>query len=357
MYDSYVWLIYAWVAWLSHLSFLTWEPWTRLIDELCNSFFIHFKDFCLIVDVSLPNQTSESLRDRKDGCPLHRAVHDQTAAAVTHNELANSNKCSICNSVFKHDVDMPVRKGTYHGKQQDLCMTCRRHLMKTSTGKRAYSCPSCSRCFANMGSLVAHLKTFHAEKRPYDCPTCGKRCNTKGLLVNHTRIHPGAGPYKCIVCRESFLWNRNLSAHLATHTGVRPYKCSECGRSYITKAGLNIHLRVHASDRPYKCTCRKSYSSFSLLGTLKQDGEMPYKCITCNETYLTGGATLNERIKTHGFYKCMLCSKTHPNSGEFIEHDNTKLSDPDHLPTSQVEADIPKLLADVVPKREPFLSF
>lgn len=51
-------------------------------------------------------------------------------------------------------------------------------------GEKPYTCPHCSRAFADRSNLRAHLQT-HSDTKKYRCKRCAKTFSRMALLARH----------------------------------------------------------------------------------------------------------------------------------------------------------------------------
>ncbi|XP_061574055.1 zinc finger protein 432-like [Cololabis saira] len=185
---------------------------------------------------------------------------------------------------------------THTGKKAFSCSTCRKEFskgcnlmdhVKIHTGERPYLCNTCDKTFTTLSNLKRHITT-HTGEKPYICKTCGKSYTDRSSLLVHSRTHTGEKPYLCNTCSKTFTKSSHLKSHIYTHTGEKPYICKTCGKSYTERSTLVIHSRIHTGERPYLCnTCSKT---FTQLSSLKQHitthmDEKPYLCKTCNKGF------------------------------------------------------------------------
>lgn len=139
-----------------------------------------------------------------------------------------------------------------------------RHKRVKDTQKR-FLCEVCSKCFAQSGSLVAHMRT-HTGVKPYVCNVCTKAFTKSTYLQLHLRTHSGEKPYICQYCSRAFARANTLARHITMHTGEAKYHCQICMKSFRRLTSLNEHTYTHTGQRPYACKiCAKRYNNAGSL--------------------------------------------------------------------------------------------
>lgn len=139
-----------------------------------------------------------------------------------------------------------------------------RHKRDKAEHKR-FLCEVCSKCFAQSGSLVAHMRT-HTGVKPYVCNVCSRAFTKSTYLQLHLRIHSGEKPYVCQYCNRAFARANTLARHLTMHTGEAKYQCQICSKSFRRLTSLNEHTFTHTGQRPYSCKiCGKRYNNAGSL--------------------------------------------------------------------------------------------
>lgn len=139
-----------------------------------------------------------------------------------------------------------------------------RHKRVKDTQKR-FLCEVCSKCFAQSGSLVAHMRT-HTGVKPYVCNVCSRAFTKSTYLQLHLRTHSGEKPYICQYCSRAFARANTLARHITMHTGEAKYHCQICMKSFRRLTSLNEHTYTHTGQRPYACKiCTKRYNNAGSL--------------------------------------------------------------------------------------------
>lgn len=55
-------------------------------------------------------------------------------------------------------------------------------------------------------------------------------------------------------CGKGFKRRRLLDYHVkAAHTGERPYKCPTCNATFIYPEHFKKHRRIHTGEKPFQC--------------------------------------------------------------------------------------------------------
>lgn len=131
--------------------------------------------------------------------------------------------------------------------------------------QKRFLCEKCSKCFAQSGSLVAHMRT-HTGVKPYVCNVCSRAFTKSTYLQLHLRTHSGEKPYICQYCSRAFARANTLARHITMHTGEAKYHCAICAKSFRRLTSLNEHTYTHTGQRPYACKlCTKRYNNAGSL--------------------------------------------------------------------------------------------
>ncbi|EJW74512.1 zinc finger protein [Wuchereria bancrofti] len=103
----------------------------------------------------------------------------------------------------------------------------------------------CDMCQQEVAYMNKHMKT-HTGEKPYSCPTCKKNFTVLDSVNKHMMIHTGEKPYNCPICGRSFTQKQHLQSHMVTHDINRPvYHCTVCSKDFQTKFSLKFHMRNH----------------------------------------------------------------------------------------------------------------
>jgi uncharacterized Zn-finger protein len=139
-----------------------------------------------------------------------------------------------------------------------------------------FSCPDCSKKFAEEKSLALHLRMHNREKSEageentaqvglpevkfFSCPDCSKKFAEEKSLALHLRVYAGVKHFSCSLCLRSCVQLKHWETTMHIHTGEeKHFSCPQCTMSFNAVCLLKRHLKeVHSDEEPYKCSrCKK----------------------------------------------------------------------------------------------------
>lgn len=182
-----------------------------------------------------------------------------------------------------------------------------RHKRVKDTQKR-FLCEVCSKCFAQSGSLIAHMRT-HTGVKPYVCNVCTKAFTKSTYLQLHLRTHSGEKPYICQYCSRAFARANTLARHITMHTGEAKYHCQICMKSFRRLTSLNEHTYTHTGQRPYACKiCAKRYNNAgSLYAHTKKCKSQQQSSVA--PTYVVGTESADNNIQNNAVPSMIIYSQ------------------------------------------------
>jgi len=105
------------------------------------------------------------------------------------------------------------------------------------TGEKAHLCSECGNSFSSVSSLIDHRKRRHLDIRNKKCETCPKAFFTKQELEAHIRTHTGEKPFSCPSCGKNFSRTHHLKRHIA---GVHNREKAKPTKMYIRDDDDNV---------------------------------------------------------------------------------------------------------------------
>ncbi|KAM4033095.1 uncharacterized protein ACNLHF_020100 [Anomaloglossus baeobatrachus] len=214
-------------------------------------------------------------------------------SSVLHSKDLSSDSSQTIKKNKSHGRNVRTTKGkkTFSCSECEKCFRLKSYLVKhhrTHTGEKPFSCSECEKCFRLKSHLVIHHRT-HTGEKPFSCSECEKCFAEKSKLVRHERIHVGVKPFLCLDCGKYFNQKSVLITHQKIHTGEKPFSCSECGKCFTRKSTLFVHQRIHTGEKPYSCSeCGKCFVVKSILVHHQKTHtvEKPYSCSECGKTFV-----------------------------------------------------------------------
>lgn len=100
------------------------------------------------------------------------------------------------------------------------------------------------------GEIYKNLteEQLHRAREYFECFICNERMSNFSNFRIHVFRHTsakGAKKYKCEVCSKDFAKLRYLKAHLTTHNENRIFTCEICSQNFATKPSIRGHMRIH----------------------------------------------------------------------------------------------------------------
>jgi len=160
--------------------------------------------------------------------------HEKTNYADKTNEKEKILKCRVCHYSASKPSDL------------------RRHMRRSHTSEKQYTCAVCSSAFRRTNHLRDHMRK-HTGEKPYACAMCSSAFSRKKHLEVHMRSHTGEKPYSCAICPSAFRRKDYLKDHMRRHTGEKPYTCTVCASAFSKKRSLVVHMRKHTGENPSQC--------------------------------------------------------------------------------------------------------
>jgi len=157
--------------------------------------------------------------------------HEKTNYADKTIEKERRLKCRVCHFSASKPSDL------------------RRHMRRSHTGEKPYTCEVCSAAFRRTHHLKDHMRK-HTGEKPYACAMCSSAFSRKQHLEVHMRGHTGEKPYTCAICPSAYRRKDHLKDHVRRHTGEKPYPCTVCASAFSHKRKLVVHMRKHTVENP-----------------------------------------------------------------------------------------------------------
>ena len=109
--------------------------------------------------------------------------------------------------------------------------------MKKHEETTNFPCPICQKILPSEVKLKAHVMVHTGVRQPhFKCTICSKKYANLQLLNAHVRyIHEVRGRFVCATCGKSFGTMSYLQAHEVSHDSIGLHLCEICGKSYKHK--------------------------------------------------------------------------------------------------------------------------
>ena len=154
-------------------------------------------------------------------------------AAHTGGELfslsdSKGTRCSICDKSFATKSNL-----RQHTKTKS-------HIVKQQINCSLHSCSNCDQSFYTQSNLQKHSRS-HIAVQPFECFVCK---NSFALLdlPDHIKTHTGKSAFICAVCGKCFIQSSNLSSHMKRHAGEQSFHCILCRKSFLNPSNLLVHI-------------------------------------------------------------------------------------------------------------------
>ncbi|ODM89071.1 putative zinc finger protein [Orchesella cincta] len=164
--------------------------------------------------------------------------------------------------------------------------------------------------FSSMAELESHRELTHPNYfNSKQCPRCPKSFGHVCLMNIHLRSHTGEKPYSCPSCDKCFSRKtRARQHHNYVHTTVRRYPCSKCEKSFKTSNGLNNHTKfVHDKETNSKYACTNCTAKFAKKEHLLSHAETHKKPLERQRDSSPGGISMRKATTSTSFFNCAYC--------------------------------------------------
>ena len=150
----------------------------------------------------------------------------------------NSKKCSLCNKIFLHEVELKWHTKTVHKNSKKIKCD---QITTNDFKNEEYD-------YENDFQEQIQFKPYFENDGMY-CHICGKTFGKRINLKNHIEsVHQNIRKYKCNFCSETFKYNDNLRHHVNTFheeqkKEANKYPCKYCDKSYSKERFMKCHMK------------------------------------------------------------------------------------------------------------------
>lgn len=269
--------------------------------SLCDRMFAHSKNLTNHIHKSHKSSFAADEMDLIDFV-VEAEVTAQLERKKLENVLVTNDNVQVDGDVFKLNVIELVSKYT----KKEIPSTTHPCLTLLSTDPavssmtrkftnfyRKYRCPFCELVFVKAKTLEIHCKRNHFGNYTLDqlkdIQKSADQNSTESLprAILNCRLNVNE-KHECPSCNQMYGSRQELIGHLKVdHNGNTPYKCVECSETFTTSNALAVHVLNHP-DKRHECKfCGLTFMNLYSLGkhTKRHEGPNTETCPICNIPY------------------------------------------------------------------------
>ncbi|OXA45234.1 oocyte zinc finger protein XlCOF19-like [Folsomia candida] len=262
--------------------------------------------------------------DAQVKCEVCRKIFKNRDTLSGHISRIHGNRkrpsCDTCHRVFSNSCNLRRHIDDAHGTSERPRFPC------------GFS--GCEKTFVNKYLVSTHMKTEHVENPiRFPCTLCGKDFKTRTELGKHIRAHTTEKPYTCASCGRSFAQMGTMKRHEMTHlekSARDMFQCHVCPQTFLNRTSLQHHIRVgHENQRNYPCSsCDKRFStSRDLMRHVEAvhatNKEKIHSCDKCEYKSHSKANLANHRVRHNTMARrhgCYFCGKKFYTFFELVSH-------------------------------------
>jgi len=181
---------------------------------------------------------------------LHSSSHSELKEFICEQCGTGFGNPKLLRSHYRvHKIDRSKFQCEFCGKNFNYRGSLTVHV-KIHTGEAPHVCDTCGWKFKTRTELNIHSRRHdESTKKTHECELCGKRYTFRKDLKYHMMRHTGLKPYSCPHCSKTFAEKNSLNKHVHTHTRSS-YTCQQCHREFSTPKSLRVHKKKHHPSEP-----------------------------------------------------------------------------------------------------------